>query len=64
MPTYDYFCKVCQKEFEIERSISDDSIVECPECKVACSNRLISSSTPFILNGGGWAKEGYEKKSS
>ena len=32
MPTYTYFCKV-HKEFEIQQSIKDLPLKECPACK-------------------------------
>jgi putative FmdB family regulatory protein len=30
MPTYDYRCDLCQEQFELWQSFSDDSLVTCP----------------------------------
>ena len=32
MPTYDYRCRDCGHEFEIQQSFSDDALTECPVC--------------------------------
>lgn len=62
MITYLYECPV-HGEFEHEHNISD-LLEECPICKEnnlepQKVKRLISKGSGFILNGGGWAKEGY-----
>lgn len=64
MPSYDYHCVLCDKIFEATHSIND-KLNECPTCKEnnlppTSPTRLISKSN-FILQGGGWAKEGYNK---
>lgn len=33
MPTYSYACKKCGHEFEIQQSINDAALSECPKCK-------------------------------
>lgn len=32
MPTYEYRCKSCAREFEIVQSFSDDALTTCNEC--------------------------------
>ena len=32
MPTYDRACLKCEHDFEIKRSIKDDSPIPCPKC--------------------------------
>lgn len=32
MPTYEYRCRTCEHRFEIQQTISDDPLTECPEC--------------------------------
>lgn len=61
MPTYEYHCNVCSKEFETVQRINDKPEAECPECRVMCHNRLISGGTTFTLKGGGWGKDNYQK---
>jgi len=64
MPTYDYLCRICNKEFEAFQSVTDAPRAECPECRVFCHNRLISGGTSFVLKGDGWGADNYSKKSS
>jgi putative FmdB family regulatory protein len=63
MPTYLYKCPI-HNEFECEHSIKE-LLEECPKCKAeglptSKVIRLISSGGTFILNGNGWASEGYK----
>jgi putative FmdB family regulatory protein len=67
MPAYIYFCKECDKEFEVVHSIHDE-LKECPTCheegrEPVQPTRLIAG-TNFILGSGGvgWSKEGYSSK--
>lgn len=32
MPTYEYRCKSCEHELEVQQSFSDDPLETCPEC--------------------------------
>lgn len=59
MPTYEYACSSCGNEFELEQSIKDDPISECPKCKNQTAKRQISRGTGFILKGGGWYSDLY-----
>jgi len=68
MPTYEYQCKACGKEFELEQRITEKPIKKCPSCGKFQVRRLISN-TSFVLRGGGWYSDGYhgsgsEKKAS
>ena len=64
MPTYDYGCVVCNKEFEVQQSIKDDKGAECTHCKTFSYNRLISKGTSFSLKGTGWAADNYSSSKS
>jgi len=63
MPVYLYECEA-HGEFEHQHSINDE-LEFCPKCQEENKpspmkvKRLIASGSFFILNGGGWAKEGY-----
>lgn len=59
--TYTYKCDMCG-EFDVEQSIKDDPLSECPNCGFECITRLISGSGSFVLKGGGWAADNYSKK--
>jgi len=56
--TYEYQCTACKHEWEEDQKITEQHIGICPKCKSQTAKRLISKST-FILNGNGWAKDGY-----
>lgn len=59
MPTYEYACSACAHEWELEQSIKDDAIKECPSCHEQTAKRQISRGTGFILKGGGWYADLY-----
>jgi len=57
MPTYEYKCEKCSKEFEQFQKISDPPLAKCPDCGGKVT-RLVSAGA-FSLKGGGWYKDGY-----
>jgi putative FmdB family regulatory protein len=63
MPTYDYQCTECLKEFETVQSIKEEAKATCPVCNCITTKRLISGGT-FVLKGGGWAADNYSSTSS
>ena len=61
MPLYSYHCIKCDEVYENMRSIAQRDInLICPECNYRCK-RIIDLSS-FQLKGGGWYKDGYNKK--
>ena len=42
MPTYEYRCNGCQREFEIQQKMSDDDLVHCDVCGQDKLEKLIS----------------------
>jgi len=56
MPIFEYICKSCGESIEVWGN--DEPL--CPKCKNKME-KIISKST-FILKGGGWYSEGYNKK--
>jgi putative FmdB family regulatory protein len=63
MPTYEYACSSCKHEWELEQSIKEAAITECPSCHQATAKRQISRGTGFILKGGGWYADLYSSPS-
>lgn len=53
MPIYEYECRACGHRQEAIQKMSDDPLVECPECKKPELKKLISAAG-FRLKGGGW----------
>ena len=58
MPTYEYRCNACGREFEYQQRMSDDDLVKCEACNEDKLEKLISR-TAFQLKGGGWYKDLY-----
>lgn len=58
MPTYEYQCKACGKQFEIVHSMREDDRTKCEACGEEALERLISR-TAFQLKGGGWYRDLY-----
>lgn len=42
MPMYEYRCKACEREFEVEQRMSDPDLVKCEECGAEQLEKLIS----------------------
>ncbi|OQX82671.1 hypothetical protein B6D60_11750 [candidate division KSB1 bacterium 4484_87] len=61
MPTYDYRCKKCGHEFELFRSIMDESTVSCPECGTV-ADIIIGKGAGVIFHGSGFYLTDYSKK--
>jgi putative FmdB family regulatory protein len=54
MPTYDYRCRDCGHEFEIQQSFADDALTECPQC--AGSLRKVFGNVGISFKGSGFYK--------
>lgn len=60
MPKYNWKCQKCEAVTEVDVPIRDyDKPVSCSECGSEDTKRLISGGTSFVLEGGGWFKDGY-----
>jgi putative FmdB family regulatory protein len=64
MPTYEYACSSCKHEWELEQSIKEAPITECPSCHEPAAKRQISRGGGFILKGGGWYADLYSSPSN
>ena len=61
MPTYEYQCTGCGREFEVRQRISEPALTRCEQCGGAVKRLL--SPAPFILKGGGWYVTDYPSES-
>jgi len=52
VPTYEYHCDGCGRDFEVKQRISEDPLKTCQVC--GGSVRRLLSAAPFILKGEGW----------
>ena len=53
MPTYEYRCRDCGRDFEVFQKMSDRPGVPCPEC-ARPAERLISGGAGFLFRGDGF----------
>jgi putative FmdB family regulatory protein len=53
MPTYEYLCTRCEKQFEILQKITDAPRKRCPDCRGKVI-RLISGGGGVLLKGSGF----------
>jgi putative FmdB family regulatory protein len=42
MPTYEYRCNACKREFEVQQRMADDDLVHCTACHQDKLEKLIS----------------------
>lgn len=61
MPTYDYKCKTCNKEFEHFQSMSENSLTKCLCGKDGDVAKMISSGSGIIFKGSGFYVTDYKK---
>lgn len=60
MPIYEYVCKSCNHALDALQKMSEDPLVDCPECGKAELKRLISAPR-FRLKGQGWYETDFKK---
>lgn len=60
MPIYEYACKSCNHYLDALQKMSDDPLVDCPECSQPDLKRLISAPQ-FRLKGQGWYETDFKK---
>jgi putative FmdB family regulatory protein len=53
VPIYAYACKSCEHQLDALQKMSDDPLVDCPECGEPALKRLLSAPR-FRLKGSGW----------
>jgi len=61
VPTYEYHCDSCGRDFEVKQRISEDSLKTCEVCGGPV--RRLLSAAPFILKGEGWYVTDYPSAS-
>jgi putative FmdB family regulatory protein len=61
MPTYDYKCNKCKKEFEVFQSITSDELTVCLDdnCDGSIVKQISNNKAGFVLNGPGYHKGGH-----
>lgn len=57
--TYTYKCDTCGKTYEVQQKISEEPLKTCKTDTCGGTPRRVITNGNFILNGGGWYKDGY-----
>lgn len=60
MPIYQYICDPCKNEFEVNKSVNDDTIPVCNEC--GNNARKVFSLGGILFNGSGFYSTDNRKK--
>jgi putative FmdB family regulatory protein len=70
MPTYEYHCEKCEKNFELFQSMRDPAVTECPKehCQMkkwghGKVKRLLGTGAGLIFKGSGFYITDYRSKS-
>jgi len=61
MPIYEYKCTECEYRLEKLQKMSDDPLIDCPECGDSSLTKLVSASS-FKLKGSGWYETDFKNK--
>ena len=62
MPVYEYRCRTCEHQFEIQQSITDDNLTDCPEC--GGDLRKVFAPVGIAFKGSGFYKNDARSGSS
>ncbi len=60
MPIYEYQCQSCNHSMEALQKLSDEPLVDCPECGQTSLKKKISAAG-FRLKGSGWYETDFKK---
>lgn len=60
MPIYGYVCENCEHTLDALQKMSDDPLVECPDCGQPRLKRQLSAPR-FRLKGQGWYETDFKK---
>ena len=60
MPIYEYACKKCDHKLDALQKMSDDPLLDCPECGEPALKRPLSAPR-FRLKGKGWYETDFKK---
>jgi putative FmdB family regulatory protein len=61
MPSYDYLCTACEREFEVFQSIKDEPLTVCERCGEPSLKRLIGAGAGILFKGSGFYQTDYKK---
>jgi len=62
MPTYEYKCQKCQRQFDVFQRMTDAPLTECSDCHGPLK-RLIGTGAGFLFKGSGFYITDYRSDS-
>ena len=62
MPIYEYYCEVCNLNFEVCQKISEKSFKEYIQCNKSSKVVKLLSASGFRLKGSGWYATDFKDK--
>ena len=62
MPIYEYYCEVCNSNFEVFQKISEKPLKECIKCNKSSKVVKLLSAPGFRLKGSGWYETDFKDK--
>ena len=54
MPTYEYRCNGCSKQFDVYQPITAEALKSCPHCKSRKVKRLLGGGAGLLFKGSGF----------
>jgi len=64
MPTYDYSCKSCGHNFEAFQRMTDERLLNCPQCNKPSLTRHIGKGAGLLFKGSGFYLTDYKNQSA
>jgi putative FmdB family regulatory protein len=64
MPTYDYHCEACGRDYEMFQAITAKPVKKCPHCGKSKARRLIGAGGGIIFRGSGFYCNDYRDNGS
>ncbi len=63
MPTYEYECRICKKNFDIFQKMTDKPLKKCPSCGKPSMRRKLGTGAGIIFKGSGFYCTDYRPSS-
>ena len=54
MPIYEYYCEVCNSNFEVFQKMNEKALKECIKCNKSTKVLKLLTASGFRLKGSGW----------
>ena len=54
MPIYEYYCEVCNSNFEVFQKMNEKALKECIKCNKSTKVVKLLTAPGFRLKGSGW----------